>query len=129
MVILGAAELGVTRPSGPVGCGGGVVGIVEVGVEDCVLEADLYSKPGGGGQSLPPVNRGYTRGYIGEYRRYIESKHREPDDWWQLRIPAPEAAVAAKAPGFENTQHGGGDCTVNLHTDRTCECMSICTYT
>ena len=56
MVILGAAELGVTRPSGPVGCGGGVVGIVEVGVEDCVLEADLYSKPGGGGQNLPPVN-------------------------------------------------------------------------
>ena len=58
MVILGAAELksGVTQPSGPVGCGGSVVGIVEVGVEDCVLEADLYSKPGGGGQSLPPVN-------------------------------------------------------------------------
>ena len=73
MVILRAAELGVTRPSGHVGCGGGgVVGIVEVGVEDCVLEADLYSKPGGGGQSLPPVNMvGMSAGSCGVRMRAV----------------------------------------------------------
>ena len=74
MVILGAAELksGVTRPSGPVGCGGGVVSIVEVRVEDCVLEADLYSKPGGGGQSLPPVNMvGMSAGSCGVRMRAV----------------------------------------------------------